>query len=155
VTAARQFDAFPLYWVGEQFETLRLAHIDGLDRTSEQITFIYGTCTPAGSDEPSCVPPLELQVSRLCSHLDIVAKAPIWKRRHIRGAPVGAIDSARVLFSRGAQIKVYRGAGTDPGLPLRALRALRSINQLPPVISAADPIPAPARSILDRTRPCT
>jgi hypothetical protein len=63
IEAAREFDAFPLYWVGERFET----------------------------------------------HLSNVARAPILRRRRIRGAPVGTIDSAPVLFTRGAQVTVYRG----------------------------------------------
>jgi hypothetical protein len=52
-----------------------------------------------------------------------------WKRREVRGAPVGTIDDAPVLFTDRVQVEVYRGQGSDPGLPLRALRALRSVNR--------------------------
>jgi hypothetical protein len=51
------------------------------------------------------------------------------------------IDSAPVLYTRGAEIKVYRGEGSSPGDPIEALRALRSINRVPPVIGPEDPIP--------------
>jgi hypothetical protein len=48
-----------------------------------------------------------------------------------------------VLFTRGAQIKVYRGEGSYPGLAVKVLRALRSINRVPPVIAPTGPIPRP------------
>ena len=151
--AARKFDGFPLYWVGERFEKWDLAAVDGLDGPGEFVTFVYGTCKPSG-DEPSCVPPLEIQVFPLCWHLEAVARAPVWKRRRVRGAPVGASDSAPVLFTRGAQVKVYRGEGSDPGLPLRALHALRSINRVEPVVGASAPLPSPPPGVLEGTRAC-
>ena len=113
-----------------------------------------GNCTPRGDDEPSCAPPLQIQIQRLCAHLEDVARAPNWKRREVRGAPVGTIDSAPVLFTRGAQVKVYRGEGTDRALPMRALRALRSINDVEPVIGPSGRIPAPTTSVLEGTSPC-
>jgi hypothetical protein len=152
--AAREFDRFPLYWVGERFEQWDLTTIDGLDYRSEIISFIYGDCTPHDGEQPSCTPPFQIQVSPLCAHLADVARAPIWKRRQIRGAPVGTIDGAPVLFTRGAQVKVYRGEGSYPGLTMRVLRALRSINGVPPIIASTDPIPAPASGVLDGTTAC-
>jgi hypothetical protein len=154
VKGAKTFTAFPLYWVGDRFERWSLATVEGLHDPAEFVTFIYGTCTPHGGDEPSCTPPLEIQVFPLCAHIEVVERAPIWMRRRIRGAPVGTIDSAPVLFTRGAQVKVYRGEGSDRGLPARALRALRSINRVPPVIGPAEPIPPPAPGVLDGTRRC-
>jgi hypothetical protein len=153
--SAQRFDAFPLYWVGKRFEQLDLRSVQGLDGTSEFVTFVYGKCTPHGGEQPSCAPPLEIQMFPLCSHLDVVAAAPIWKTRRIRGAPVGTIDSAPVLFSSGAQVKVYRGEGSDAGLPMRALRALRSINRVKPVIDSSGDIPSPAPGVLEGTRACS
>jgi hypothetical protein len=156
VAAAKRFDAFPLYWLGDRFEEWDLETIEGVvgDNPAEFVTIIYGTCTLQGEDEPSCVPPLQIQISPLCLHLTEVAHAPIWKRRQVRGAPVGTIDSAPVLFSAGAQVKVYRGEGSDPGLPIRALRALRSINDVGPVLGPSGPIPAPPVGVLAGTQPC-
>jgi hypothetical protein len=146
VKAARRFDSFPLYWLGDRFEGWKLEAIEGIDgaNPAQFITIIYGNCTPEGEDEPSCVPPLQLQISPLCAHLTEVAQASIWKRRQVRGAPVGTIDSAPVLFTSAAQVKVYRGEGSDPGLPMRALRALRSINDVEPVIGPSGRIPIEA-----------
>jgi hypothetical protein len=152
---AKRFDSFPLYWVGGRFEKWPLRGIQGLEGRSEFVSFIYGECTPKGGEQPSCTPPLELQVFPLCAHLDAVTRAPIWQRRHIRGAPVGTIDGAPVLLSRGAQVKAYRGEGSDAGLPLRALRALRSLNRVRPIIGSSGEIPAPATGILEGARPCS
>jgi hypothetical protein len=116
------------------------------------VSLIYGDCTPRGGDEPSCTPPVEVQVSALCSHLREVARDPVWRHRRVRGAPVGTIDGAPVLFSASAQVKVYRGEGADAGVPMRALRALRSLNRVAPVIGAADRIPPPPRGLLSSRR---
>jgi hypothetical protein len=154
VQAAREFERFPLYWVGESFEGFDLVHVDGLEHPAQFVTFVYGECTPTGGDEPSCVPPFQIQVFPLCWHLDAVAEAPVWRRRRIRGAPVGTDDSAPVLFSRGAQVKVYRGADAKPGIAFRALSALRSVNRVAPIVAAGEPIPAPAPGVLAGSRPC-
>jgi hypothetical protein len=149
--AAREFDDYPLLWAGEEFEGLPVTHVE---LGPGGATFIYGDCEPKGDDEPSCTTPLQLQVFPLCANLAAVARAPIWKRRSIRGAPVGTIDSAPVLFSRRVQVKAYRGEGSDPGLAWRALVALRSANQIPPIVDSTGPIPAPDAAVLAGTRPC-
>lgn len=45
-----------------------------------------------------------------------------------------------MLLTRETQIKVYRGEGTDPGIGLRVLRSLRSLNSVSPVITPRRPI---------------
>jgi hypothetical protein len=158
LASARTFKAYPLYWVGRRFEKWELVHVDVA--TSGITSFIYGTCEiddPDGFFGPeggSCTPPLAIQIQPLCAHLDVVARAPVWKHREIRGVPVGTIDSAPVMFTRRVQVKAYHGQGTDRGLPIRALRALRSINKVSPVISPNGRIPEPAPGVLDGRRPC-
>jgi hypothetical protein len=152
IEAARNFEDYPLLWAGEEFEGLPVTHVSlGAGGFA---TFIYGDCEPKGEDHPSCTPPLQLQISPLCAHLADVARAPIWKRRSIRGAPVGTIDSAPVLFSRRVQVKAYGGEGSDEGLAWRALVALRSANQVPPIVQPSGPIPAPPEEVLTGARPC-
>lgn len=109
------------------------------------MTFSYGTCEPPPGREGGCAVPLQIQIQPLCAHLGAVARAPVSKRRRVRGAPVGTIDSAPVLFTDCVQVKVYRGQHADPGLPLRALRALRSVNSVGQAIGPHDSIPAPDR----------
>jgi hypothetical protein len=152
---AKRFHAYPLYWVGEHFEKWKLDTILGLDGRSEFVTLVYGTCKPHGGEQPSCAPPLQIQVSPLCQKPGVVSASPAWKRQRIRGAPVGRNpDGAPVLLSRGAQVKVYRGEGTDRDVSLRVLRALRSLNRAPPVITDKSRIPPPARGVLAGTSNC-
>jgi hypothetical protein len=155
IARAEHFASFPLYWVGPRFEQWNLTTIQGLKGPREFVSLIYGTCTPRGGEQPSCTPPFEIQIFPLCWHLDVVASAPLWKRRRVRGAPLGRNpDGAPVLFTRRIQVKVYRGEGSDAGLPLRVLRALRSINHVPPVINPEDTIPPPRLRVLEGSRPC-
>ena len=151
--AVRAFDRHPLYWVGEHFEKWDLERV-GIGN-SAFVSFSYGTCVlPAGSDSGGCSAPLEIQIQPLCTQLEVVARASIWRRREVRGAPVGTIDSAPVMFTNRVQIKVYRGQGSDPGLAMRALRALRSANAVAPVVHAGDPIPSPPPGVLAGSSPC-
>jgi hypothetical protein len=143
---ARAFKKYPLYWLGEHFEGWRLSAILGLDYNGSYVSFIYGTCTPSGGDEPSCTPPLEVQVSAFCTPAG-VENAQTPTRRRIRGAPIDRnADGAPIRLTRRAQIKIYRGRGADSQAPLRAFQALRSINQVPPVIGLNRRIPGPETS---------
>jgi hypothetical protein len=60
-----------------------------------------------------------------------------------------------VLFSRGAQVKVYAAVKGDRTLAHCVLRALRSANHVPPLRTSTHPIPAPPRGVLDGSRACT
>lgn len=151
---AAEFDRFPVYWLGDEFEGRSLTSVTAEDWSTAAV-LIYGTCEPSGGFEPSCAPPVQVQVFPLCFHLDAVALPSQGRRRMIRGAPVGTQDGAPVLLTRRTQIKVYRGEGTDPGIALRALEALRSLNTVSPVVSVGDPIPPPPAGVLDGERPCT
>lgn len=152
--ATRAFDGFAVYWLGERFEHWELTAVSGPDGPDGFVSLIYGDCTPHGGDEPSCTPPLDIQISALCSHLRDVARAPAWKHRRIRGAPVGTIDGAPVLFTRDAQIKVYLGESADAHAPLRPLHALRSLNHVAPVIDADGQIPGPLPGVPGGNRTC-
>ena len=155
IDSAAKFDRFPVYWLGDEFEGYELTHVEAEDWSTAAV-LIYGTCEPSGYDG-GCAPPVQVQDFPLCHHLDAVALPPKERRRMVRGAPVGAQDGAPVLLTRRTQIKVYRGVGTDsdPGISLRALEALRSLNTVSPVVSAGDPIPPPPAGVLAGERPCT
>jgi len=154
MNSAAEFERFPVYWLGDEFEGRELTGVTAQDWSTAAV-LTYGTCEPGGGSEPSCTPPLQVQIFPLCYHLDAVALPSKERRRTIRGAPVGKQDGAPVLLTRRTQIKVYRGEGSDSGMPLRALNVLRSLNTVSPVISATDPIPPPPPGVLDGERPCT
>jgi hypothetical protein len=147
LTSARNFERFPVYWAGQTFEGRELTRVQA-EEWSVAVMLMYGTCTPDGGFEPSCNPPIQIQIFPLCYHLDAVALPPRARRVTIRGAPVGAQDGAPVLLTRETQIKVYRGEGTDPGIGLRVLRSLRSLNSVSPVITPRGPIPPPRPVVL-------
>ena len=151
IEAARAFDRHPLYWVGERFQEWDLEHVD-IGR-EEFVTLSYGTC-PADDPDGRCAPPLQIQIQPLCAHLAAVADNSVWERRQVRGAPVGTIDNAPVMFTSRVQIKVYGPHGFDQRVPMRALRALRSLNDVLPVIGPDDPIPAAPRAVLEGTKKC-
>jgi hypothetical protein len=150
LAVAREFGAFPLYWLGERFEGWRLEYVES---GPDAVVLVYGTCETSG--DGGCAPPLQLQVFPLCYHLDAVAANRIWARRTVRGAPVGAFDGAPVMFTSRTQIKVYWGQGADSGAALRALGALRSLNDVPPGVDVDDPIPPPRNGVLEGTAPCS
>jgi hypothetical protein len=161
IAAARAFRGFPLYWVGERFEGFDLRYVDVPGRAGFA-TLVYGECEVEdpdgllGPEGGSCTPPLQIQIAPLCFHLDVVARAQTWRRRSVRGAPVGSNpDGAPILFTRGAQIKVYRGQGSTLGLAFRALGAIRSLNSVPPVVAPADPIPGPDPRVLAGSVACS
>jgi hypothetical protein len=161
IAAARAFRGFPLYWVGERFEGLDLRYVDVPGRYGFA-TLVYGDCEAEdpdgllGPEGGSCTPPLQLQIAPLCFHLDALARAQTWKRRSVRGAPVGSNpDGAPILFTRGAQIKVYRGDGSTAGLGFRALGAIRSLNSVPPVIAPTGAIPGPDPRVLEGSVACS
>lgn len=148
---AREYDSLPLYWVGEEFEGFELTHVS--TDWFAPVAFTYGTCEITG--DHGCPPPLQIQIVPLCFHLDVATANDRWNRRTIRGAPVGQLDSAPVMFTRRTQIKVYRGQHSTPGLALRALDALRSLNATNPRIGSASPIPAPVAGVLEGSEPCS
>jgi len=143
---AREFNAYPLYWAGERFEKLDVSYVS---LGGEAVGFTYGTCEITG--DHGCAPPLQIQIFPLCFHLDVAAANRVWTRRQIRGAPVGVFDAAPVMFTQQTQLKVY---GSDPGMALRALRALRSLNDVPPQIGPVGSIPPPAPGVLEGTALC-
>jgi hypothetical protein len=152
IEAARQFDRYPLYWVGEHFEGWDLEHVDVTavksderGRRLEMAVFRYGTCELQVSADGGCGLPLVIEIRPFCTRPDAVASG-----RHIRGAPLNfTYAGVLVLYTDRVRITVYTELAR--GRDLRALRALRSVNDVPPVIDADDPIPPPRR---DAGGPC-
>jgi hypothetical protein len=147
IEAARQFDRYPLYWVGEHFEGWDLEDVDVTavksderGRRREVAVFRYGTCELTVSNDGSCGVPLVIEIRPFCAQPNAVESG-----RQIRGAPLNFSYMAGdpVLYTDRVRITVFTGEGATHGMALRALRALRSVNDVPPVIDADDPIPPP------------
>lgn len=145
IRAAREFTQYPLYWVGERFEGRDLTAVS-VDR--KNVTFIYGTCVLELPADGGCGPTLQIQIWPRCVTLE-AAKSGL----EIRGAPLNySYGGDPILYTDRVEIRVFAGHGATRGMRMRALRALRSANRVPPVIDAADPLPAPGRKASERCR---
>ena len=71
-----------MYWLGDEFEGRPLTSVTAEDWSTAAV-LVYGTCEPSGGFEPSCAPPVQVQVFPLCFHLDAVA-LPSQERRRRR-----------------------------------------------------------------------
>ena len=126
IEAARQFDRYPLYWVGKHFERWDLESVevtavgsDARGRRREHSVFRYGTCELPVPADGGCSLPLVIEIRPFCARLDEVASG-----RQIRGAPLNfSYASDPVLYTNRVQIKVYTG-----GVRGRDLRLLASLS---------------------------
>jgi hypothetical protein len=66
---AEDFDAFRLYYAGEEAADLRLENVLGGEDQADPLaggwTFVYGTCDPP-EGEGGCAPPIEVQNFSVC-----------------------------------------------------------------------------------------
>ena len=145
VDAARGFDRYPLFWVGQRFEGVALTHVS-IDKRN--VTFIYGTCTIDLPADGGCAPTLQIQNWPRCVELGTDTESGL----RIRGASLNyGYGGDPLLHTDRVEVRVFAGQGATRGMKLRALRALRSANKVPPIIGTDDPIPAPGRT---RVPPC-
>jgi hypothetical protein len=56
--SAMKTESLPYFFLGNSFHGLPLTHVEHAQRSA---SLIYGDCTPTGGEQPSCVPPLEIQ----------------------------------------------------------------------------------------------
>ncbi len=124
---ARQFDAFSLSWVGDEFEGLPLTAISFTE--SEKVFFFaYGSCDP-GRDG-GCAPPLSLTIEP-CN----LAPPGRYLSPGGPGVPF-EIRGAQAAFSPAGQLRVWTREVTvavfaEQGLALEAAGALRLLTEGP------------------------
>jgi len=137
----RNYTAFPLYWVGEEFRGLSLTKVYQLASPSvavpeNGVVFIYGTCTPPPeADEQSCSLPLQVLVEPACDQPP--GEGPFFK---VRG-DADARESSDALRLWTGNVSVRIGGENDE-LELEAAGALSSPNGLG-VTTSAEPLPPP------------
>jgi hypothetical protein len=140
----------PIYWLGDSYRGLPLVHVAHFGARSD---FIYGDCTPGppGSDEPSCVPPIDVQQWRLRDRHPSLFVGPSCRRLTVRGVPVGDFRRA------GAEFELYTGSSTvviftdDRRSARRIAQALQPINAPG---NAGDPLPPPPPSVAKALSVC-
>jgi hypothetical protein len=108
VQEARDFKGWPLWWLGESFDSLALTHVEEVTpergfSTMNWVEFIYGTCTPPPGGE-GCGPPLAIQVSPLCSI------AP--EGRGIAREDLADFRGAKALWEEGGTVRIWTGDST-------------------------------------------
>jgi hypothetical protein len=134
--AVREFTRYPLYWVGERFEGWDLTAVS-VDR--KKVTFVYGNCVLEVPADGGCAPTLQIQIWPRCVTLEDAESG-----QEIRGAPLNySYGGDAILNTERVEIRVFIGQGATRGMKMRALRALRSANDVPPVVDAGDPLPRP------------
>lgn len=144
----RKFDAYPLYYAGEEVAGNELEEILGAedwernpDQRSVGFTFIYGTCEPSepsGLDGGSCAPPIQIQVSSICvDHPGRAGgKGSTFALRGARAVPAGG---GVEVFTGRTTVDVY--ASGDPRLLKAVIRSLREVGQAAPPRRLPPPVP--------------
>lgn len=137
IEAAREFEAFPVYWAGKNTAGRRLTSVRVFQGPS-RVVFGYGVCTkdPGSGD---CVPALQVGNGR--------PDVPLSYYRDHRKVTVGGVPACQqadglVIPVRGGTVVTVQGGPASR----RLAKSLRRINELP-----GEPLrPPPARSKLAR-----
>jgi hypothetical protein len=129
IRAAKQFERFPLYWLGHAAAGLPLASIESPNDYDPESGFavIYGDCEIEPGDE-SCTAPLEVNTTtEAAPPLSAYAGEGAPERRTMRGVPTIIYQEGKSaeLFTGRARVGVY---ADSPARLAQAIRLLRPIN---------------------------
>jgi hypothetical protein len=119
----RDFQEFPVFWLGESYEGLPLASVDVADygerngRRIRLLTMNYGTCLIQPGEE-SCAVPVTIRVSRFCeSPVDLRVIAQERTQAHVRGTDAyldGDISGPSMIL-RTSNVAVEIQSGSQAG----------------------------------------
>ncbi len=134
---ARQFNEFPLYWLGESYDGLPLNRIirhrfepgpemrPGL-RGENSVTFVYGDCTPVG--DSGCPPPVQVIVEAYCT------RPPELLAEEVKDGPPIVLRGALAQPLGPDQVMVWTGDARvtvfdvrDGGVALATMEALKAV----------------------------
>jgi hypothetical protein len=134
----REFEEFPVYWLGESFQGLPLAAVQRIDYPGafpgkpyndprNEVAFIYGDCTiPPG--ETGCPMPLSIDIVPYCDvPPEVIADAvKTGPQEEIRGATVQRTGKSSMrLWTGDVSIGIH---ATEEGLLDEAVRNLVRLN---------------------------
>ncbi len=135
-TEIEQFDAFPLFWLGDEFEGLPLNFVRDERRPDRvpgikmhSVTMVYGDCRPQGSAS-SCPAPLQITVHGFCG--PTLAAGVARPDASLRDAAVAGADRGHLslTFATG-KVMVISSIGDDPDAQARRIAMqIRGANQL-------------------------
>jgi hypothetical protein len=145
-TFARDFDEFPIYWLGPEFggHSLRyvIRHVSSPEASPSEniVSFLYGTCEmPA---EGGCPPPVQVITEPYCLvPPSLISQAPGGSAlSHLRGnATSMEVGGGLRIWAGDASVKLY---ASDRQLLNEAAASIRSPNGLGPA-GVGDDLPAP------------
>jgi hypothetical protein len=135
---AREFEDFPVYWLGESFQGLPLVAVQRIhypgafpgkpyDDPRNEVAFLYGDCTIAPG-ETGCPVPLTIVIQPYCDvPPEVVADAvKIGPPEEIRGAVAQRTGKSKVrLWTSNVSIGIH---ATDPAVADAAAQNLVRLN---------------------------
>ena len=131
VQKARDFDAYGVWWLGEEFESLELSSAD-------ETTFLYGTCEPA--PDAGCAPPAQVIVQEICSFPPLSFEPAAAEEAFREGAVLLHVRDGQALIRTGdSAITIF---GRDDEMIWRMAEGLKSLN-LEPKVGPREAMPPP------------
>jgi hypothetical protein len=133
----REFEGFPVYWLGESFQGLPVVAVQRIDYPGafpgkpyddprNEVAFLYGDCTIAPG-ESSCPVPLSIATRPYCEvPPEVVAQVRTGSLEEIRGAMVQRMGGSQVqVWTSNVSISINT---TEEGLLDEAIQNLVQLN---------------------------
>lgn len=152
LSEVKEFDAYPLYYAGDEIAGNELDRISGADdwqdipdQRSVGFTFFYGTCDSTADgpfDDSGCAPPAQIQVSSTCRRW----ASTFHRRRDLYDFRGAKATGGKGGLEGGSPIEIFTGRTTvviwsrDRNLLETAARELRHIRAARPQ-SLPPPVP--------------
>jgi hypothetical protein len=151
----RDFDAFQLFWLGEEFEDLPLTDVTGSAEGTRPVSFLYGGCYVPIGQEGGCALPVEIQIWPACERnlslypiaeqVDDLSEIPL---DDVRGAPAFTVPEGHVdIYTSDVTIVVFGDAQYLDGV----FSELRSVDG---EIDPNQSLPTPIEGHLEGKAPC-
>jgi hypothetical protein len=147
LSQVKKFDAYPLYYAGEEVAGNKLETIggeDGWERNADQrsvgFTFFYGNCDPPEGlfAEGGCAPPVQIQTYSICDR-----NLGMYRGKQdvldIRGAKASTNGGGLEIFTGRTTVVIF--ALDDPDLMRPTIRQLRWVGQDAPPSRLPPPVP--------------
>lgn len=122
IRVAQRAAGYRLYWDGRSLQGLALTDVL---RSPDSTTLIYGTCTPVG-EEPSCTPPLQIEVASICASNALLLDVRPSARFAARGVSVLDYGEGQIELATGTSNVVVRASRAIARRAISALRPLTS-----------------------------
>lgn len=158
---AKSFDAYPIYYSGEEVAGLPLERVSGprsnlkkADRMGERAvgwSFTYGDCTPPSGSDGGCAPPLQIQNWSTCfrsfGSIDRPRNRQLYDFRGAKATGGGGGGSPMEIFTGRTTVVIF---ANERSVAEAAARQLRNVHQDRP----PSRLPPPVAGSLGEKLPC-